>query len=72
MPSRCRCKSAVDSPGMTASSARRPCLNAPRLDAALPRSVFGPRLTIGIRLEMAGKKGQEPSVTPDVDNYLTD
>ena len=53
-----------------------PCFNEEELLgetlAALPRSVFGPRLTIGIRLEMAGKRGQEPSVTPDVDNYLTD
>ena len=71
MAARCRSQSSKDSiSGMTGAFERRPCLTALTLDAALPASVI--RLAIGIRLERRGKKKQQRSVTPDVDNYLTD
>src|SRR5207253_8261392 len=47
MAARCRSQSSKDSTsGMTGAFERRPCLTALTLDAALPRSVFGPRLAI--------------------------
>jgi hypothetical protein len=70
---RCRSQSSKDSiSGITGASERRPCLMALRLDAALPRSVFGPRLTIDIRLGRGARKSNA-GVTPEMwNNYLTD